>query len=108
MTTIHKYRLEAAAEQDISIPCDSGGIDILHVAWQQVTTSKGHLHIWAHVMPDAPTRPVTVYVRTTGQPMGAADRACHLGTVLLHQGAIVFHVFIEKDPNVRIRGALTG
>lgn len=109
MTTILKYRLEAVSDQDLAIPCGSLGIDILHADWQKKGGfASAALHLWALVQPDAPSLKVRVHVRTTGAPMGEAELgARHVGTVLVGGGAIVFHVLIQSDHRIRIRGQQT-
>ena len=80
---VWKYPLFATDVQPVNIP--AGG-QILHVAEQH-----GSLALWALVDPSAATESRLIAICGTGQPAPAAGQ--HIGTVLLHGGTLVLHVF---------------
>lgn len=94
MKTVLKYALDALApEVKISMPL---GAKVLHVAKERGAT-QDVLCLWALVDTEAPTVPRWFRVYGTGHPLpeGAYDGTFmrHVGTVLMHGGAIVLHVF---------------
>jgi hypothetical protein len=83
MKTIHKYPLEVADEQDVTMPV---GAVILTV---QVQNNQPCL--WALVEPDNPTQIRTILMHGTGNPGECFWR--YIATIQLHGGKLVFHVF---------------
>lgn len=63
------------------------GAEILHVAAQHAVVC-----VWALVDPKAPHEERRLVVAGTGHPI-PAERGRFLGTVLLHGGALVFHIW---------------
>ena len=84
MKTIYKYDLPI--DDDINIPLPEGAV-VLSVAMQD----QGHPKIWAIVEPGSPTERRQFHWRGTGHPLGNVGR--FVGTVLIHSGALVFHLF---------------
>lgn len=94
MSTIYKYTLEIADDQDVKMPCGGSGITLLHVAFQ-----GDHLCLWARVDPGFPERTVRIHVRGTGHPMGEAELGAeYVGTVMTRDQSLVFHVWAQTSP----------
>lgn len=90
MRTIWKYELSATTEQDIEMPEAS---DILHVGVQGGLGGE-KLCLWALVYPDARKVKRRVYVFGTGHPFKTDGPVDHIGTAMMHGGALVWHVFV--------------
>lgn len=89
---IWKYRVawEQTSLPVLEIP---EGARLLHVGEQ-----AGEVFLWALVDPQMPSeRRYLVAAVTGGQP--AHNLGEHLGTVLLHDGAFVLHLFERARPN---------
>jgi len=82
-TTVWKFTLNVADETTLRIP---EGSELLLVG-----TQAGNIALWFRVNPEARVEEVTYQVRGTGHDCRRCGR--HLGSVLLHGGALVFHVF---------------
>ena len=84
---IWKFPLEIMDEQSIEMP---GGAELLTVAVQ-----GGECFLWAVVQPknNRVSRRLNIY--GTGHPL-PDEPGRHIGTFMLHGGALVFHAF---DPN---------
>lgn len=92
MKTIHKYELQIN---------DRIVINTSHVdRWLSVDVQRGQPVVWAVVDTDKPTQSHTLYIRGTGHPM-TGEEAAYLGTVLLDNGSLVFHVFLEYSTHER-------
>jgi hypothetical protein len=87
MKTIHKYVLEADDQVTVQAPI---GRRPLTVAVQ-----RGKLCVWALVDTDQPMEPWKFRVLGTGHPFDDFDPLTHeyLGTVLIHNDSLVFHVY---------------
>ena len=84
MTAVFKYQMPI--EDEFAIPMPAGA-KVLHVDVQ-----NGMPHIWALVDPANDLRAYNFCVRGTGHPF-RGNEGDHVGTVMLHAGALVFHVF---------------
>jgi hypothetical protein len=84
---VWKYRLGGPGGTAIHMP---PGAELLHVDYQ-----GKELTLWAFVDPDRPDEEVTRYfsIVGTGSPIQDPTRYFHVGTVLEHGGALVWHVF---------------
>ena len=82
---IHKYILRKAKRQTMHMPA---GAKILSSQGQHETGV-----LWAIVDPDAPEEPRTIVCLNTGVPMQGG--LSYIGTVQIHGGYTVFHVFEE-------------
>ena len=85
MWAIHKQELQIVDEQNIVIGAES---ELLSVDVQ-----RDKLCVWYTVdLDDAYTQRRKIYVRGTGHVLEDGD-AVYLGTVLMMNGDLVFHVF---------------
>ena len=85
MKTIHKYTLDRAWDQKVSMP---RGAKILSVQPQ-----NGLPQIWAEVDPNALTVERTFVVIGTGHKLPEGFTLEFLGTVQLQNGSLVLHVY---------------
>lgn len=87
--TIWKYPIRIVDQQVLELPV---GAEPLSVAMQH-----GDACLWALVdpQPELKKKQVTVFVRGTGHPMGPAEGARFIGTVLMLRGDLVFHIFVK-------------
>ncbi len=95
MKTIHKYPLTLTDEQSLSMPQGARPLS--------VQVQRGVPCLWAIVDPSEDIRPIRVRMVGTGHPMeedGINWR--FVGTIQLHDGALVFHFFYE--PSVHLAG----
>lgn len=88
MKAIYKYQIPVRDRVGIAVP---GLIKWLFVAVQRETPC-----IWALVDTDEPIQRHLLHVRGTGHPFDGTEGE-HLGSFLLDGGALVFHVFAEKE-----------
>ena len=85
MRTIYKYALDAKGEQIIDMPGDA-----LILSAQ---VQNGTICLWALVNPGAAPTQHKIAVFGTGHPFDLTDSWRFIGTVQMHGGALVFHVF---------------
>lgn len=83
--TIWKFPIPVTDDIEIEMPA---GAEVLHVAEQ-----AGQVCLWALVRPDAPVERRRFRLAGTGHAVTTDVRRRHVGTVLLHDGALVFHLF---------------
>lgn len=84
--SIWKYVISLDDEVDLEMP---KGAKLLHVAEQ-----RGDVCLWAMVDTSAPNVTRCISVRGTGHPCDESIlRAPHIGTVSLHVGGLIFHLF---------------
>ena len=84
-TSIWKYRLDVADEQIITMPRFA---KILTAELQQ-----GEPSIWVHVDPDERLVPHSILMVGTGHQREDLVGVDYVGTVQMHGGSLVFHVF---------------
>jgi hypothetical protein len=89
MKTIWKFPIATVDQQSLPIPA---GAEMLCVQVQH-----GEPCIWALVNPDAPKRRRAVRVVGTGHPCDDVNAQNYVGTYQLHDGRLVFHVFIAPE-----------
>ena len=89
--TIWKFPIPIQDSFALSMP---SGARILHVG-----TQFGQPHLWACVDSDARKRQYHFYLRGTGHPMGEADPEGHVGSFLMADDSLVFHVFEHVPVN---------
>jgi hypothetical protein len=87
--TIWKYTLDATNEQIIQMP---RGARVLSCAMQH-----GELCIWAFSVGQTILVDRTVQIRGTGHSADGVDAKDFVGTVLMHGGNLVFHVFVKPE-----------
>jgi hypothetical protein len=85
MKTVYKYELPT---EDIAALQMPAGAELLHVGVQ-----GSDVMLWARVDPDAPCVTRRVRFAGTGHPLGEGADAPYVGTALLYNGRLVFHVF---------------
>ncbi len=83
MKTVWKFSIPVADECTIAMP---KGATVLHVAAQAGTPC-----LWALVDSTAELEPRGFSIRGTGHDCAGVGR--HVGSFLLHGGALVFHLF---------------
>jgi hypothetical protein len=84
--TIWKFPIPIDDEFEISMPRDA---ELLFVDSQN---NAGQ--IWARVVPEREREPRRFYLRATGYPVDLDSR--HVGSFIIHGGALVFHLFERK------------
>ena len=89
MKTIYKYELPINDEVTLDMP---SGAEILCVQEQHQ-----QVMLWAVVNHDNPVAEKRFYMRGTGHPMYEAENANYISSVQLSGGALVFHVFEQKE-----------
>jgi hypothetical protein len=82
---VFKYALTWDDVTEIYLP---DGAEVLHV---DVQGPDNDLQLWALVSTGAPFGKRRFRIAGTGHPIN--DAVSHVGTVLLHDSALVFHVF---------------
>lgn len=88
MKTVWKYKLRLTDTQTIEVP--KGG-EILSAQSQY-----GDICLWVLLDPDSAKERREIEIYGTGNPIHDAERK-FIGTVQLHGGSLVFHVF-ERNP----------
>lgn len=89
MKTIYKYEIKNL-ESTITLPC---GYDIL-CAKVQVSGMFEELFLWALVNPDEEKQEdVRIRVFATGDDIDNPQELVYIDTVMMRNGALVFHVF---------------
>ena len=91
MITVYKYSLEPGDNVTVLMP---EGAEILHVATQGDVPC-----IWARVDTERPKKPYIFHMRGTGHPNATGD---HVGSFLMHNGSLVFHLFCVSPMVVRL------
>lgn len=95
MKSVYKYNVSLDYGSAITLEMPVGA-DILHVGAQAVGGGEQGLFLWALVDPSQPSENVPLWVAATGAPV-PANVGEHLGTALLYDGDLVFHVFKRKE-----------
>ena len=93
MKTIYKYALEHVDEQEIET--HEGFLDLC------VKAQYGNAVLWLIVDPNKKKIKVKVYIIATGQSFDPKDKR-YLDSVLLLEGRIVWHIFLETSEIVRV------
>lgn len=89
---VHKYYISPLMKnQSTHIPYDA---KIIHVGDQ-----SGHLAVWAEVNASDtyPTKFKTVDVFTTGDFAPITEDNIYIGTVVMHDGSYVWHIYERKS-----------
>jgi hypothetical protein len=89
MKTIYKYVLPVEDEVRISMPAFA---EVLSVGAQ-----KEQVCVWVLVDTIMPSLHKTFRIAGTGHPIEEPEKWSFIGTVLLYEGALVFHIF-QLDP----------
>ena len=87
---IYKFLLEVAGEQEVEMP---NGARVLSVHSQ-----NGNIAVWAEVTPEAILTTVTFYIVGTGEIPFATHFGLspqYLGTVVMHNDSLVWHVYYK-------------
>lgn len=90
--TIFKYPLNVVTEQFIVMP---QGAKVLSIAEQ-----KGRIQLWALVDELASQVRRRVVILGTGHSANSVSGLDFIGTFLLHEGALVFHAFVDPNPEI--------
>jgi hypothetical protein len=85
MNTIYKFTLPSHGVAEIEIP--------RHARLLSVQNQRGQITLWAAVTIPAPVEKRRFLIATTGNALHAAPADRFLGTVQLHNGDFVAHVF---------------
>lgn len=86
METIWKYELEVIDTQEIFIP---NGFEVL-----AIKTQHGKPCLWARVDPERSKLNAEIRIHGTGHDVPETTGK-YLGTFQIHDGELVFHVFIR-------------
>lgn len=89
MKTIWKTALKASGIQEIDVPA---GARFLCAREQHE-----EICVWYICDPDETKVPIRVAIIATGQPAPELEYGVYIGTVALHGGSLIFHVFVEKS-----------
>lgn len=87
MKTIHKQTLQIVDSQTLMVPTRA---EFLSVQMQ-----RGVPCIWYKCDDTRGMEPREIAISGTGHDMSHCDGFRFLGTIQLHEGQIVFHVFVE-------------
>lgn len=82
---IWKFPLRVVPHQAINAP----KAKFLHVAVQ-----CGQPCIWAEVIPETEAEITDIFIYGTGQPLLEQDRGNYLGTFMMGDGRLVWHVYV--------------
>jgi len=89
MKKIYKYKLNHSSSQPLQLPKGSSIIS--------VTSQYGNIVLYANVQTDAKeTETYDILVIGTGDEAPSKDYH-FIGTIKLHEGAYMFHVFYKKE-----------
>jgi hypothetical protein len=93
MRKIYKYQLETTDIQYLKIPriieTDTFKEQVL-----KIDTQNGIPCIWCLVDTEEEERNVSIRTVGTGNPMPLLSKDNYLGSYILHDGRLVFHVFL--------------
>lgn len=93
MKTVWKFHLALTNQQQVAMPL---GAELLAVQSQDPTSPSDGLQAWALVDPlEHIQEGRTFYIFGTGHRIEDHLRLKYVGTVQLHGGSLVFHVFEE-------------
>lgn len=95
MRTVYKYRLEATEVQTLKIH-GLKETDSFNEQFLKVDSQKDEAYIWCMVDTDEDEKEVTVRVVATGEPMPTISKDNYLGSFMVYNDTLVFHVFLEK------------
>lgn len=84
--TIWKARLSIVPNTSIMVPAEAEFLSA-HTQYEEIC-------VWFRCNPSNPLEPRNIAIVPTGGPCPETGK--FLGTVLLHGGSLVFHVFSEK------------
>lgn len=87
MKTIHKYELKVTDMQVIQMP--------EHAKVLSANVQHGTVYIWAMVRTENKMVDRKVYMHGTGHTVLCGDKAQFVETVMLYDGNIVLHIFVE-------------
>lgn len=90
MKTIWKFPLAVVSHQAVEMP---EGAEVLCVQ-----TQNGQPQAWAVVDPARELKPMHFFIYGTGHEVTALTHKRYVGTFQMHEGSLVFHAFVEKQP----------
>jgi len=93
MKTVYKYPLEVTDQQTVRLPRDHKVLC--------VQTQYDKPFIWALVDTQSPNFDYLFHTIATGAPADRVKSRQYIGTYQLHDGALVFHVFMNETPHMR-------
>ncbi len=95
MRRIYKYQIETTDVQKIRVPrlaeTNNFKEQVLKIDIQNEIPC-----IWCLVDIDEEERDLEIRIVGTGNPMPLLSKDDYLGSYMLHDGALVFHIFIES------------
>lgn len=93
MKKIYKYTLAVADTQKITVPMldDSTGFKDQVL---MVDTQKGRPFLWCMVDDKLPVRDIVIHTVGTGHPIPDVSKKYHIGSYMISDGSLVFHVFL--------------
>lgn len=94
MRSIYKYQLETTDIQTINVPKLTGE-ESFKAQVLSVDTQSEIPCVWCLVDTEEKKQQVKIRIVGTGNPMPMLSKNDYLGTYNLHDGKMVFHVFIE-------------
>ena len=94
MITIHKFPLNIIGENIIEMQEDA---EILHVDVQQTSKNSKQIFIWVKIDTSRPLKYYKFFIYGTGFKIINDENLIHLGTVMMDNGLLVWHVFLDKE-----------
>ncbi|WP_018703555.1 DUF7352 domain-containing protein [Anaeromusa acidaminophila] len=95
MRKIFKYALETTDLQVIRIP-KLNGASSFKDQYLNIAVQKGIPCVWCLVDDEQESQEVAIRIVGTGNPMPDLSKEEYLGSYMVSDGDMVFHVFIEK------------
>jgi len=92
--TIYKYQLKTTDRQTISVPILISTTNFKKQVLK-VDVQKGEPCIWCLVDTERESREVKIRIVGTGHPMPDLYQEDYLGSYMLQEESLVFHVFLE-------------
>ena len=94
MRRIYKYTLETTDVQRVKIPKLVGAKSFKEQVLK-IDVQKGNPCVWCLVDVEEEEQEVAIRIVGTGNPMPLLTKEDYLGSYMLYDGELVFHVFIE-------------
>jgi len=95
MRKIYKYTIETTDVQTIKVP-KLAGVNSFTEQFLKVDVQKEKPCIWCLVDTMEEEQEITLHVVGTGNPMPLLSKDNYLGSYMLYNGELVFHLFYEQ------------
>jgi hypothetical protein len=94
---LHLYWLDAESKLAVVLPEGARILSVVNQEGLNLIHNSPMLQLYALVDPDAPPRERTIWVHGTGHPVYAPtdEGATFIGTVLMNQSTMVWHVWAK-------------